>query len=197
MVNVRKLEGVEDRSSGTWRRSSGATSSSESTRSAMRSGADGTLAADSPVDSHGGELRSHGVELVESDRALGGRGMPPNHPMDVALRDFNPRVVGSNPTRLTSIPRSERAWTSRRRRHPRLFDSHGDSHVERIESDTVAPVDGMEAAERTTEGGHDHLIVTRRLSSRDSRSSRERASRPRRVAGAEVTDGSAAATLTA
>jgi hypothetical protein len=42
---------------------------------------------------------------------------------------FNPRVLGSNPSRLTSMPRSEVALRPRVKPAPRPFDSHRDSHV--------------------------------------------------------------------
>ncbi len=43
---------------------------------------------------------------------------------------FNPRVLGSNPSRLTTIPRVNWALADPLGRLDRPFDSHADSHGE-------------------------------------------------------------------
>jgi len=62
-------------------------------------------------------------------------------PCTLSGETFIPRVLGSNPSRLTSLPRSNRlpkapGWAVRR-----AFDSHGDSHGKRTGWDVVEAVE--------------------------------------------------------
>ena len=62
-----------------------------------------TDSAASHAASHGGHTGYHGVEHVDDDRAGNLRRVPQNDAMDGARRDFYPRVLGSNPSRLTTF----------------------------------------------------------------------------------------------
>ena len=77
---------------------------------------------DSHADSHGGTSPSHHVEQVDSTYERDGRQMSPSVAMNSEHPGFfDPRVLGSNPSRLTSFSRSHlsvRAFLS----HVRGFD---------------------------------------------------------------------------
>ncbi len=66
---------------------------------------------------------------------------------------FNPRVVGSNPTRLTTIPRVNVGSAGRQGRGRYPIDSPGDSHVERAPWIRWEPVDRKRRRSRRSQTG--------------------------------------------